>query len=148
MNKVALLLFLCFTGTHSLAQDTKSDSTEIFLIVDKSAEFPGGIGKFYKYLNANMKYPKDAKEQKVSGKVYVEFVINEDGVILKESVNVLPAEKVNKILPPSRDAVYDLTESCNNEAIRVIQNSPKWVPATIEEFPVKQKMVVPITFKL
>ena len=79
----------------------------------KPPEFRGGVAAFYKYLSRKMKFPKDARQQKIKGNVMVEFIIDSLGNVKKESVKV----------------VQSLIESCDNEAIRLIKFSPTWIPA-------------------
>jgi TonB family protein len=76
------------------------------------AEFLGGMSKLYKYINSNLRFPKDAKKEGREGIVYVEFIIDKNGKIKDETVNV-----VNGFL-----------ESCDNEAIRLIKDCPDWKP--------------------
>jgi protein TonB len=97
----------------NLKRVENSDSIAEFKPTSKQAEFPGGIGKLYKYISKHTKLPKDAKEHKVNGKVLVQFVIDSLGNIKKESV---------KVIKP-------LFESCDIEAVRVIKNCPAWIPA-------------------
>lgn len=61
--------------------DSTWSSEDIFTIVEKSAEFPGGYGKFKEYIDKNLVYPKNAEKKLISGKVFVAFVINRDGSI-------------------------------------------------------------------
>lgn len=113
--------------------DTTKTSEDIFLVVDNPAQFPGGFAKLYiDYIDKNLKYPNDAREEGIRGKVFVEFVINIDGSIDDTTVR----------------AVKGLNESCNNEAIRLMQECPDWTPATMKGNPVKQRFVLPITFGL
>lgn len=97
----------------------KSDTTSYLELGDgisqriKPAEFPGGMAGFYKYVSRKLKLPKDAKEQKVRGSVIVQFVIDTNGNVKKESVKV----------------IQSLLESCDTEAVRLITNSPTWTPA-------------------
>jgi hypothetical protein len=79
----------------------------------KPAEFPGGMASFYKYISKKMRVPKELENQNIRGKVFVEFVIDSVGNIKKESV------KVKQSLLPS----------CDNEAVRLIVNCPRWIPA-------------------
>lgn len=105
---------------------------EIYYRVDQRPEFPGGMGEFYKYLFKNMKYPKDAKKQGISGKVHVQFIIDSTGYVIQDQV------KIHSGLSPS----------CDEEAIRLIKESPKWLPgrssALNKNVPVR--MIMPITF--
>lgn len=79
----------------------------------KPAEFPKGMGGFYKLIGKKMRYPKEAKKANIKGKVFVQFIIDTTGMIKKESIKV----------------VGSLCESCDREAIRVIQKMPRWIPA-------------------
>lgn len=99
----------------------------------RPAEFPGGMAEFYKYVGNETKIPKEAKKQSINGKVFVQFIIDTAGRVKKESIRV----------------VGSLGESCEKEAIRVISNSPAWIPAqnlkTKEKF--EMGFAVPIFFK-
>jgi protein TonB len=97
------------------------------------AEFVGGMSKFYKFIGKKLRYPKDAKRQKMEGRVYVEFFIDKDGSIPPDSVRV----------------VRGFFESCDKEAVRIIRASPRWIPGRVVDTgePVAQRMVLPIMFK-
>ncbi len=136
MNKMKITTLLTVLSILTVYGQEKSNDTtktqeEIFMPIEKSAQFPGGMGKLYMYIDKNLKYPKDARRESISGKVFVEFVINRDGSIDDTTVKV----------------VQGLNESCNNEAIRLIKECPDWIPATIKDQPVKQRFVIPIMFK-
>ncbi|MFN4947575.1 MAG: energy transducer TonB [Chryseotalea sp.] len=132
--KITLLLItltILTLNAQEQTNDTSKTQVEVFIPVEKTAEFPGGITKLYtNYIDRKLKYPKDARREGIKGKVFVEFVINKDGSIDDSTVKV----------------VQGLNESCNNEAIRVIKECPNWIPATINNKPVKQKFVIPINF--
>jgi periplasmic protein TonB len=143
MKKKLLIATLLCTGQLCYSQtvdqkesvdSTKQETKEIFYKVDKVAEFPGGMGKFYEYLSKNMTYPKDAREQGIEGKVFVEFVIDSTGVIRKDQIKI----------------IQGLYESCDNEAIRLIKECPNWKPAYVTELKrnVPIRIVIPIVFKL
>jgi TonB family protein len=104
----------------------------IFTVVEQTASFPGGMSRFYEYIGSNIKYPKSARKARAEGKVFVEFVINQDGTIEEESI------KVVKGVHPELDS----------EAVRLIQHSPRWAPGTQRGKPVRQKFVLPIIFHL
>lgn len=75
-----------------------------------SASFPGGAEAFNKYLSENLKYPEEAKKNKISGIVTISFAVNKDGSIN----NIAVSEGIG--------------HGCDEEAIRLIKNSPKWNP--------------------
>jgi periplasmic protein TonB len=103
---------------------------EIFEIVEESAEPTGGFSAFYAYVGKNLKYPRQAIDLGVSGKVYVQFVINKDGSITDVK------------------AIRGIGYGCDEEAIRVLSESPNWKPGKQRGRPVKQRMVIPVMFKL
>lgn len=106
------------------------ETDEIFTIVEESAAPKGGMGAFYTYVKDKMKYPPQARRMGIDGKVFVEFVINKDGSITDVK------------------AVKGIGAGCDEEAVRVVQGAPKWTPGKQRGKPVKQRMVLPITFKL
>lgn len=111
-------------------EEVKEESDEIFTIVEESAAPKGGMAAFYKYVGDKMKYPPQARRMGIDGKVFVEFVINKDGSITDVK------------------AVKGIGAGCDEEAVRVVQSAPAWTPGKQRGKPVKQRMVLPITFKL
>lgn len=103
---------------------------EIFTIVEESAEPIGGMEAFYKYVTKNLKYPAQARRMGVEGKVFVQFVVDKDGSITEVKV------------------VKGIGAGCDEEAVRVIESAPKWKPGKQRGRPVKQRIVLPISFKL
>lgn len=103
---------------------------EIFEIVEDPATPKGGYEAFYAYVSKNMRYPRRAIEVAASGKVYVRFIIDKDGTITNTEV------------------VRGIGFGCDDEAIRVLAGAPKWNPGKQRGRPVKQRMIIPITFKL
>ncbi|WP_258105470.1 energy transducer TonB [Marinoscillum sp. MHG1-6] len=103
---------------------------EVFTIVEDPAEFPGGLAAFYKYVGDNMKYPSQARRMGIEGRVYVQFVVDKDGTVTEVQ------------------AVKGIGAGCDEEAERVLQNCPKFKPGKQRGRPVKQRMVIPIVFKL
>lgn len=113
-----------------VAEVPKEETDEIFTIVEESAAPKGGMGAFYQYVKDKMKYPPQARRMGIDGKVFVEFVVNKDGSITDVR------------------AVKGIGAGCDEEAVRVVQGSPPWTPGKQRGKPVKQRMVLPITFKL
>ena len=108
----------------------EEETDEIFQIVENPATFKGGIGAFYAYVQKNMKYPSQAQRMGLEGKVFVEFVVGKDGKIT--DVRVLRG----------------IGAGCDEEAIKVLKNSPAWQAGKQRGRAVRQRMVLPITFKL
>lgn len=103
---------------------------EIFTIVEKMPEFPGGIKALFDYLGKNLKYPAMAKDAKIQGKVYVTFVVGKDGSV--GDVRVLRG----------------IGGGCDEEAIRVVKNMPKWEPGRQRNKTVRVQYNLPINFIL
>ena len=113
-----------------VAEEVKEEVDEIFSIVEEPATPKGGMPAFYKYVFDKMKYPPQARRMGIEGKVFVEFVIGKDGSISDVR------------------AVKGIGAGCDEEAVRVIQGAPAWSPGKQRGKSVKQRMVLPITFKL
>ena len=77
-----------------------------------------------------MKYPSQAQRMGLEGKVFIEFVVGRDGSIADVKV------------------LRGIGAGCDEEAIRVLKKSPNWSPGKQRGRPVRQRMVLPITFKL
>lgn len=111
---------------------TESDETsdEIFVVVETTAAPKDGLAKFYQYIGENLHYPPPARRMRVEGKVFVEFVVNKDGSLTDLRV------------------VKGIGAGCDEEAVRVIENSGAWNPARQRGKAVRQRMVLPIVFKM
>lgn len=104
---------------------------EVFVVVEKMPEFPGGQAALFKYLSENVKYPVIAQENGIQGRVICQFVVNKDGSIVDVEV-----------VRSGGDASLD------KEAIRVIKSMPKWHPGQQRGKAVRVKYTVPVNFKL
>ena len=110
--------------------EAEENETEIFITAEVMPTFPGGLAALYKHIAANVKYPESARENSLSGKVYVQFVINQKG------------EVENAVIYRGIDPLLD------REAIRVVQSLPRWNPGTQRGKPVKVQFTMPINFQL
>ena len=106
------------------------NSTRVYDVVEQMPSFPGGISGLRTYLNQNIRYPAEAQENCVQGRVVVSFVVGKDGHI--SDVTVL------RSVDPSLD----------KEAVRVIRNMPRWTPGKQGGEPVKVRYNVPVSFRL
>jgi len=113
-----------------VAEEAKEEVDEIFTIVEEPASPKGGMPAFYKYVGEKVKYPAQARRMGIEGKVFVEFVIGKDGSISEVR------------------AVKGIGAGCDEEAVRIVQGAPSWTPGKQRGKAVKQRMVLPITFKL
>jgi periplasmic protein TonB len=103
---------------------------EIFVVVEQMPEFPGGDKALYEFLAKNIKYPAVAKDNGIEGKVYIKFVINEDGSVSQATV------------------ARGIGGGCDEEALRVVKDMPKWKPGKQRGKNVKVWYTLPVYFKL
>ncbi len=101
-----------------------------YVAVEEMPEFPGGGPAMISWINSNIKYPGEAVSRKITGKVYVDFMVSSTGKVKDV--------KVNKPVNPLLDA----------EAVRVISAMPDWKPGMQNGKPVDVQMLVPVEFKL
>jgi protein TonB len=92
--------------------------------------FPGGDKALMQYLQKNLKYPAQAQENNIQGRVMVQFVVNKDGSIVEP--------KIIRPVDPSLD----------KEAIRVVSSMPKWTPGKQRGKNVRVRFTLPVTFRL
>lgn len=105
-------------------------TNDVFVVVEEQPVYPGGVDAMMKFLTDNIKYPFIALENGSKGTVICTFVIEKDG-----SVSDV---KVIRGLDPSMD----------KEAIRVIEQMPKWKPGMQRGNAVNVRYTLPVTFKL
>jgi len=94
----------------------------------KVPAFKGGDAAMAKFLQKTIVYPKEALDAKISGKVFVEILIEKDGKI--SDINILKG----------------LGYGLDTEAERAIHAMPNWIPAQYNKMPVRVKLVIPIAF--
>lgn len=116
------------------AADEKAESPaknkEVFMAVEKQAEFPGEMAGLMKWLANNVRYPEDAQKADIQGRVIVKFIVNADGSISDPSV------------------IKSVSPSLDQEATRVVLAMPKWQPAENGGKKVASYFHLPIAFKL
>ena len=110
--------------------EEEAEEPKIFISVQEYPSFPGGDLAFLKYIKDNLTYPKDAREIGLTGKVYVRFIVWKDGSI--RNVEILRG----------------IGDPCDEAALKVIQNMPRWNPGKQRTEPVNVQMVLPVIFKL
>ena len=111
-------------------QEEEEDEQVIFQIVENDPEFPGGLEAMYKFLAQNIKYPQLARENNITGKVYVTFVVEKDGSVSNARV------------------LRDIGGGCGAEAIRVVKSMPKWTPGKQRGKAVRVQYHLPVNFNL
>ena len=102
----------------------------VFDAVEQMPQFPGGKEKLIEYLSTHVQYPKEAQEKGIEGRVVVAFVVNRDGSISDV--------EVARSVDPSLD----------NEALRVINSMPRWIPGQVGGKNVRVRYTLPLPFRL
>lgn len=111
-------------------EEEEIDEEKIFVIVEQNASFPGGEKARVRYLIENIHYPTMARESGIQGMVYVTFVVERDGSIT--DVRVLRG----------------IGGGCDEEAVRVVTNMPRWIPGRQRNKPVRVQFNLPVRFTL
>ena len=117
-------------GTDAEAVEYGSKFENMFIHYEMQPEFPGGVKALMDYLKANLRYPKEAKERGIQGRVIVQFIVEEDGTLTEG--------KVMTPVDPQLDA----------EAIRIMRSMPKWEPGETRGKPIRMRFTFPVTFRL
>lgn len=111
-------------------EEEEAVEMQIFAVVEAMPEYPGGDVARMQFLQENIKYPQMARESGIQGTVYVTFVVEPNGSV--SDVRVLRG----------------IGGGCDEEAIRVIQAMPKWIPGKQRGKPVRVQFNMPIKFTL
>ena len=97
--------------------------------VDVQPQFPGGESELIKYINKARRYPAEAYERNVHGRVLCGFIVNSDGSISHVSV------------------LRGVEPTLNREAVRLISNMPKWEAGRVNNRAVPVYYILPIAFR-
>lgn len=105
--------------------------TEVFNVQELLPEPVGGFKVFYKYLKEHLKYPEMARANGIEGKVFLSFVVEQDGSLTTIKL------------------IRGIGYGCDEEAMRLLLDAPKWQPLQVNRGQVsRKKLTMPITFKL
>lgn len=130
LSVLSAFLFLVFACSEEMQTKEIDSQTEVFSAVEEQPEFEGGMPAFYKYVGSEIKYPRQARQKGVEGRVYVQFVVEKDGSLSDVK------------------AIKGIGAGCDSEAVRVLQNAAWFKPGTQRGRPVRVRMELPIIFKL
>lgn len=114
-------------GTGTGVVEAAPPPPQIFTYVEQMPEFNGNVQE---YLANKLRYPDQAREAGIEGRVIVKFVVNEDGDISDAQV------------------VRGIGGGCDEEALRVVKSMPKWKAGKQNGRPVKVYFTLPISFRL
>ncbi|MEO0468775.1 MAG: TonB family protein [Bacteroidota bacterium] len=96
---------------------------------DVMPSFPGGASALYRFLSHQIHYPEAATQKRVEGKVFVRFVVQADGSITDVEV------------------IQGIGYGCDEEAKRVVEQMPKWIPGEINAQEVAVYSSLAVNFK-
>jgi protein TonB len=113
------------------ALKAEKDKDGIYSKAEQMPEYPGGQKALSSFVENNISYPQDAVDQNTEGTVYVSFVIDEKGKVIKPMVT-------------GKSAGHSL----DDEAVKVVKQMPAWKPGLVRGKPVKTRLSLPVTFKL
>ena len=101
-----------------------------YQMLDKAPEFNGGLQAYGKFLEKNLNYPINSRDNGIQGRVYISFVIEKDGT------------------PTDFKVAKGIATDLNNESLRVLKLSPKWIPGIQRGKSVRMSYLMPIVFML
>lgn len=132
---------------------------QAFYVVEEMPTFNGGdpTVEFRKYIAQNLRYPDEAKENGVTGKVFIQFVVTKEGkVVVPDEASM--AKILGKPLDEVVVATYRTAEEgaevpeekyiqlLKEEVIRVVSSSPEWEPGKQRGEKVNVLFVFPVNF--
>lgn len=120
-------------GVATAEEQSKTTEKEIYVAVDQQAEYPGGMEALMNFLTQNVKYPKEAIEKNIQGRMIVKFVIEADGKI-GDAV-------ILKGIEGDDDKVLE------KAAIDIVKRMPAWIPAEVNGKKVASYFNLPVVFK-
>jgi protein TonB len=113
-----------------MEEEEAAEEEQVFVVVESMPSFPGGDEARLAYLNENLKYPLMARESGIQGRVFLTFVVEKDGSITDARI------------------LRGIGGGCDEEALRVVKNMPKWIPGKQRNVPVRVQFNLPISFIL
>lgn len=127
MKKNLFLLAFAFMVVLPFSAMSQEEE-KILNFSEEMPDYPGGYSEMMKFLQENLKYPSEAVEKNIQGKVYVGFVVEKDGSITDVRIN----RGINKLL--------------DDEAMRVVKLMPKWKPGKNKGQPVRVSYSIPVNY--
>lgn len=125
-----------FSGLEALENHDSSKFSEnrngerVYSTIQEPASPVGGLSDFYKFVAENMRYPKLARWMGIEGRVFLKFMVDENG-------------KLSNI-----QIIRGIGAGCDAEALRVMQLAPAWKPGKQDNKAVKSIYNLIMVFKL
>lgn len=117
-------------AAYTKSNEELKKTNEIFAVVEKQPEFPGGNNALMRFLSDNINYPTEAQEKGIQGRVVCNFVVERDGSISDVKI------------------VRGVDPLLDKESVRILQSMPKWNPGTQKGEKVRVKYTLPVVFRL
>ena len=111
-------------------KDSSATTEAIIDPPDRPAQYPLGMGVFYKKVSQILVYPKLARDKSIEGKVYVQFIVGTDGFLYDAQV------------------LRGIGGGCDQQAVIAVLAAGRWFPAQKKGSLVEQRVVIPISFRL
>ncbi len=108
----------------------KPPEKEVYIIVEKRPQYPGGDDARIKFFIENIKYPGEAKKLGIQGKVFMTFIIQANGAVTDVKV------------------LRGIGGGCDEEAMRVVKMMPNWIPGMDKGKKVAVQFNLPFKFAL
>jgi len=116
---------LSFDGPLTLPPPPEEPEEDFFVVVEKMPELIGGLAE----LQRGIQYPEMARKSGIEGRVFVQFIVNEQGEVENPRV------------------IRGIGGGCDEEALKAIQNA-KFIPGLQRGRPVRVQYNLPIVFRL
>lgn len=131
-NSLFLIVFSVLLA-HATAAQTSAPAPRVpedgvYQVVDQMPEFPGGMPGLQAYLSASLQYPEGARQAKVTGTVFVGFVVGQDGSIREIVI------------------LRGIGHGCDEEVLRVVGAMPAWKAGMHQGRTVSVRFSLPVQF--
>jgi TonB family protein len=107
-----------------------NEKENLFVIVEELPSYPGGTDALLKFLQANLRYPEDARKNGIQGRVLMTYIININGEVTSTKV------------------IRGVSPDIDKEALRLTNSIKGWKPAAQNGKPIPMVVTMPIEFKI
>ena len=139
----------------------KAPEMEVFSVVEEMPKFNGGdpATEFRMYIAKNLIYPDEAKEAGATGKIFIKFIVDNEGNVLipdQETIANIEGKPLDEVVVVSYRTVNEGAEEpeekyiqmLKDEVKRVVLSSPAWTPGKQKGKAVKVMFTFPVNFVL
>ena len=119
------------------------DENPVFQVVEYMPEYPGGTDALFEYLRKNQRCPELALEKGLNGMVFVQFIVERDSSLSNVELYRSVAYSLMEYDP---EVVKPIIPLIDEEAVRLVNNMPKWKPGEQRGEKVRVKITLPISF--